>query len=109
VEVQKLSSYLQNQLSSEKFLGMYWNTKQGVFQFETKFHRIPKEVIYGDRVPTKRELLGIAAKILVQNKWSNGKNWDEAIPTELHQNWNFWLSELCHMHHFKIPRVCLPT
>jgi len=51
----------------------------------------------------------IAAKILVQNTWSNGTNWDEAIPTELHQNWNFWLSELCHMDHFKIPLVYLTT
>jgi len=56
---QMLSSYQQNQLSSEKFLGIYWNTQQDVFQFETKFHRIPKEVIDGYRAPTKRELLGI--------------------------------------------------
>jgi len=46
---QMLSSYQQNQLSSEKFLGIYWNTQQDVFQFETKFHRIPKEVIDGYR------------------------------------------------------------
>jgi len=58
-----MNGYLQNQLSSEKVLGMYWNTQQDVFQYETKFHRIPKEVIYGDRVPTKRELLSIVMAI----------------------------------------------
>jgi len=43
----------------------------------------------------------IPHKILVQNTRSYGKNWDKAIPTELH--------ELCQMHHFKIPRVYCPN
>jgi len=59
----RASSHLQNQMSSEKVLGIYWNTQQDVIQFETKFHRIPKGVLDGDRVPTKRELLGIVTAI----------------------------------------------
>jgi len=34
---------LESQGISEKVLGMYWNTADDVFQFETKFHRIPVE------------------------------------------------------------------
>jgi len=51
---QKHSSYLQNGSSSEKVFVMFWNTQQDAIQFETKFHRIPKEVIGDNRVPTKR-------------------------------------------------------
>jgi len=93
---------------SNSTLGHVLEYAADVFQYESKFHRIPKEVIDGDRVPTKRDLLGIvmaildpfgliadyhiSAKILVQNIWSYGTNWDEDIPTELHQNWIYWLS-----------------
>jgi len=39
----------------EKVLGMYWHTATVDFKFRVKYHRVPRSVMTGKRVPTKRE------------------------------------------------------
>ncbi|XP_036320010.1 uncharacterized protein LOC118734393 [Rhagoletis pomonella] len=54
---------LERNESVDKVLGLFWNTSDDVFEFHTKFHRLPKDVLHGTRAPTKRELLRIVMSV----------------------------------------------
>ncbi|XP_036346044.1 uncharacterized protein LOC118755304, partial [Rhagoletis pomonella] len=54
---------LERNESVDKVLGLFWNTRDDVFEFHTKFHRLPKDVLHGMRAPTKRELLRIVMSV----------------------------------------------
>ncbi|XP_036319769.1 uncharacterized protein LOC118734157 [Rhagoletis pomonella] len=106
--------------TAEKVLGMYWNTKEDVFEFHTKFHRVPQSVLSSERAPTKRELLSIvmavfdpfgllanlliSSKIMVQETWRQGINWDEALSADLTAKWIPWWKEFQRIRNFQIPR-----
>lgn len=107
---------------SEKILGMIWDTSDDSFKFLLKFSRVPKDVINGDRRPTKREILSVTMsvfdpfgllcnitihlKVMVQQLWRLRIDWDEEIPDTLNAQWNAWRSELEKVKMFRIPRYC---
>ncbi|XP_070138965.1 uncharacterized protein [Drosophila bipectinata] len=45
--------------AEEKVLGMYWQPATDEFKFGVKYHRVPRNVMTGERVPTKREFLSL--------------------------------------------------
>ena len=65
------------------------------------FHKVPKPVMEGSRVPTKRELLSIVmaildpfgiladfltfSKLLIQETWRLKTDWVSPIPLEMHK------------------------
>ncbi|XP_036346995.1 uncharacterized protein LOC118756332 isoform X1 [Rhagoletis pomonella] len=115
---------LERQSSCEKVLGMYWNTPTDSFEFKFRFHRIPKPVLEGVRVPTKRELLSIVmsvfdpfgiladfllfAKILIQEVWKSCIEWDEILPYQLQHKWFAWWGEFKRINEVKVNRYYSP-
>ncbi|XP_037731297.1 uncharacterized protein LOC119561979 [Drosophila subpulchrella] len=45
--------------SEQKILGMYWQAATDYFKTNVKYHRTPSSVVYGERVPTKRQFLSL--------------------------------------------------
>ena len=46
------------------------------------------------------------AKVLLQEIWTAGIDWDDVLPPELRRKWEQWLSELPQLSNVSIPR-CL--
>ena len=46
----------------------------------------------------------IRAKIMFQELWSRGLQWDDKLPDDIVQKWRSWKEELLHVHKIKIPR-----
>ena len=102
-------------LPTQKTLGVLWKADKDVFSFQAK-------AVEPCKTPTKRNVLsGIArlfdplqflapftvrAKILMQDLWAAGCDWDEIINEELSIRWTKWLSEIPDLSTFEIPR-CL--
>ena len=96
-----------------KTLGVSWNAD--VFTFLVK-QPDPNEVL------TKRDVLStiaalydplqflspfvMRAKVLLQDIWTAGIDWDDVLPPELRRKWEQWLSELLQLSNVPIPR-CL--
>ena len=102
-------------LSSMKTLGVLWKANEDVFTFEVKPPPASEET-------TKRNVLSaiarlydplqllapftIRAKILLQETWAAGLNWDDHLPPHLEAKWKTWISEFPELSAFQIPR-CL--
>ncbi|KAH8272619.1 hypothetical protein KR018_004519, partial [Drosophila ironensis] len=87
--------------AEEKILGMYWQPASDEFKFNVKYYRVPKSVLNGERVPTKREFLSlimstfdplgflssylITAKLLLREVWRRKIEWDERLPDGIQQ------------------------
>jgi hypothetical protein len=98
-----------------KTLGVTWKSENDVFTFNVKIPEIKETT-------TKREVLSaistlfdplqflspftVRAKILMQNIWTAGLNWDDPLPRTLLDRWHNWVNELQHLSSFEIPR-CL--
>ncbi|XP_075150621.1 uncharacterized protein LOC142224719 [Haematobia irritans] len=116
---------MEKQILTSKILGMYWNKSRDVFEFKTKFHSLPQEVLVGERPPTKRELLKITmsvfdpygliadfllySKTLVQETWKFKIDWDDPIPNHIYNKWDMWWKEFKNIECFHIKRCLSPT
>ncbi|XP_037929938.1 uncharacterized protein LOC119664538 [Teleopsis dalmanni] len=94
-------------------LGMLWNTKEDYFCFTFQSTNIPAS-------HTKRNILSLAsslydplglitpliikAKILLQQLWIIGCDWDESVPQEIYTTWNKILADLHQVVLLKIPK-----
>ena len=104
-----------NQCESLKALGICWDTKE-----DTLFFDVANKIIDSVDPETKRSLLSIAsklfdpmgllspfvirAKVIFQDLWSRGLQWDENLPIDILEKWRSWKEELLHVHKIKIPR-----
>lgn len=104
----------------EKILGMIWNTADDTFRFRTRFTRVPQGVLDGTKRPTKRTILstcmsvfdpyGLLAnfmlppKLMVQDMFRMGLDWDEPAPDEIWQRWESWRVEISQTHRLSVPR-----
>ena len=102
----------ESELPSLKVLGVHWNAKEDVFGYSHS----PVEL----QVVTKRTLLSLAArlfdplqllapfvvraKMMLQQAWIDGLDWDEPFPAALGQQARVWAEELPSVESFKIPR-----
>ncbi|GBN75964.1 hypothetical protein AVEN_139256-1 [Araneus ventricosus] len=96
-------------------LGVKWNTDEDTFQMNDK--DINQNLL---KPATKRLLLKSVAKfydplglfaptilvgkILFQDTWLSGVQWDEILPPNIAKQWNKWISELSSLNDTSIPR-----
>lgn len=90
-------------LPTMKTLGVLWNAEKDVFEFQVDPPKISTK-------STKRDVLNaiatlfdplrflspftVRAKILMQEIWTAGIDWDDALPNHLQAKWNKWNAEL---------------
>ena len=106
---------LNDSLPATKTLGVLWRAQQDVLTFQvkkpTEEDKLTKRIILS-KVAGVFDPLGLAspftirAKILLQDMWTKGLNWDEAIDRELSIRARDWLSELENLQEINVPR-CL--
>ena len=103
------------ELAKTKTLGVTWEAARDVFLFQTKQPDMSVN-------PTKRNVLSaiaalydplqflapfvIRAKIIMQEIWTAGLDWDDVLPSNLSTKWENWVSELQSLSCVAIPR-CL--
>ena len=104
-----------NEREPLKALGMSWNTENDVFFFE-----LSNRILNNDDPETKRSLLSLTskvfdpmgllvpfivrAKILFQELWSRGLQWDDKLPDDILDQWRAWKAELIYLDKVRIPR-----
>ncbi|XP_058827942.1 uncharacterized protein LOC131687869 [Topomyia yanbarensis] len=113
---------LSPEIATEKVLGMWWCTEADVFTFKVGWDRYDRDLLEGHRRPTKREVLrvlmtifdplGLIApflvylKILLQEVWRSGIQWDDKVDDNILTKWRIWLRGLPQVEQVQIPR-CL--
>lgn len=110
--------------TTQKILGMSWDTTDDTFRFKTCFVRVHPDVVDGSRRPSKREILSVAmsifdpfgflanftltAKIIIQDLWRIGVEWDEPVPEAINQRWQSWRAQIDMTKAIRIPRCYSP-
>lgn len=103
-------------LPKTKTLGVMWEAERDVFTFQVQ------QPLINNKAPTKRNVLSAIAslfdplqflapftvrvKVLMQEIWMAGVDWDEELPENLKVKWEKWVSELPQLSKVAIPR-CL--
>jgi hypothetical protein len=112
-EVKELK--LVESLPMGRVLGMSWDPEEDQFIWKCNLNKVPQEVVSGEKIPTKREILGlfmsvydplgflgyltIKAKIILQEIWRSGIGWDDDIAGSTYEKWTEWLNELNNFKH----------
>ncbi|XP_062704047.1 uncharacterized protein LOC134286450 [Aedes albopictus] len=110
---------------SERVLGMSWFPESDEFGFRGLFREQLMPLLYGDVVPTKRQLLQVVmsifdplglvslavvhGKILVQKAWRAKIGWDDKISEDLLELWRRWIELLRQLDTVRIPRCYFPS
>jgi hypothetical protein len=105
-----------DELPIERVLGLQWDAESDMFQFKT---------ISVNKPYTKRGILSVVsslydplgflspltflAKVLLQNLWRIGAQWDEEIHDPFLLQWKEWIEELKNIRDIKIPRRFVPS
>lgn len=111
---------LEPDTTTEKILGMNWDTAEDSFRFMTRFNRVHKGVVEGTKLPTKREILSttmsifdpfgllanftLASKVILQDLWRLGIGWDEPVPVSIKDRWETWRSQIEKTRQVRVPR-----
>lgn len=109
-------------MATEKVLGMWWCTTSDEFVYKIGWNRYNPDLLNGRCRPTKRQMLQVLMtifdplglishflmyiKILLQEVWRAGVQWDEEISDPLYEKWARWLKVLPQVESIRIPR-CL--
>ncbi|XP_062712316.1 uncharacterized protein LOC115269769 [Aedes albopictus] len=104
----------------ERVLGMLWLVGEDQLSFCTQLKEDVQEIIAGNIVPTKRQVLRclmsffdplgllsflfVHGKILLQDVWRAGIQWDQTISNEQWERWQKWIAVLRHVSTIQIPR-----
>ncbi|XP_035773157.1 uncharacterized protein LOC118456469 [Anopheles albimanus] len=102
-------------LTTEKVLGMWWNTESDTFIFRVNPRLNPQAVS-----PTKRTILRVLMsiydpmglignllmylKVLIQEIWRSKCTWDGAISGRLREKWSMWVAVLPKVEQISISR-----
>ncbi|XP_055584745.1 uncharacterized protein LOC129737609 [Uranotaenia lowii] len=105
---------------SERVLGMLWRPTEDVFSFGSFSNPALNTLITSRRKPTKREVLSVImsifdplglishyvihGKILLQDIWKSGAEWDDHLTDELYVRWVQWTDILADLQSIRIPR-----
>ncbi|XP_062710516.1 uncharacterized protein LOC134288741 [Aedes albopictus] len=107
------------QTTSERVLGLTWIPSSDVFTFDTTA-LLPRTIQAEGGTPTKRQVLQtvmklfdplglvshyvVHGKILMQEIWRSGSNWDEPIADHLLDQWHRWIELLGLLSEVQVPR-----
>lgn len=110
----------QGPMATEKVLGMWWCTATDEFIYKIQWERYGPELLKGAIRPTKRQMLQVLMsifdplglishylmylKVLLQEVWRSGIQWDEGVDSVLFEKWCKWLGLLPKIEIVKIPR-----
>ncbi|GFS49781.1 uncharacterized protein TNCV_4344581 [Trichonephila clavipes] len=97
--------------STQKIIGLFWALNEDSFKV--------REVL-SDQVSTKRQMLSIIArifdplwfvspstiilKIILQDRWKAGLDWDDGISSDILNRWNRFQAEISCLKQIKVPR-----
>ena len=117
--IEQDSQQFESHKDETKLLGMFWNSSKDIFSFEA-FNLPPLD----DLIYSKRNVLSIIAhlfdpiglispfvmyaKILMQDVWRLGLNWDEVLPMDLQHKFKLWFSSICHVKLIELPHSYFP-
>ena len=103
-------------LPKTKTLGVMWEAERDVFTFQVQ------QPLIDNKAPTKRNVLSaiaslfdplqflapftVRAKVLMQEIWMAGVDWDDELPENLKAKWEKWVLELPQLSNVAVPR-CL--
>ncbi|XP_055633285.1 uncharacterized protein LOC129773665 [Toxorhynchites rutilus septentrionalis] len=113
------SMNLLSEMGAEKVLGLWWCTVADTFTFKVST-RLNVDLLQGHIVPTKRQILStlmtiydpiglltnflMFLRMLLQEIWRSGVNWDEPIKSEQWEKWQIWLQVLPQVESVTVPR-----
>jgi hypothetical protein len=100
-----------DQLPIERTLGLLWNCENDSFNFKSSIESTAKtkRQVF-QQVASVFDPLGflapivMSAKILLQDIWRSGCDWEDPLPQRLLSIWNSWATELQAINSIKIPR-----
>ncbi|GFU13913.1 integrase catalytic domain-containing protein [Trichonephila clavipes] len=111
-----ISSHSFDDESTQKILGLFWDLNEDSFK-EVK-------AVLSDQVSTKRQMLSIIArifdplgfvspstiilKIILQDLWKAGLDWDDEISSDILNRWNRFQAEISCLKQIKVPRGLYP-
>ncbi|XP_049302713.1 uncharacterized protein LOC125775825 [Bactrocera dorsalis] len=121
----ELSLDLDRELPTEKVLGMWWITSSDHFAFRVSAKYRDSDIFLHKRRPTKREVLSLVmtiydplgllsfyviyAKVILQEIWRAGCDWDVPIPDDQFAKWLRWLKLIPKVESLRIPRCYMRT
>ncbi|GFX94569.1 integrase catalytic domain-containing protein [Trichonephila clavipes] len=107
-----ISSHSFDDESTQKILGLFWDLNEDSFKVRA---------VLSDQVSTKRQMLSIIAhifdplgfvspstiilKIILQDLWKAGLDWDDEISSDILNRWNRFQAEISCLKQIKVPRV----
>ncbi|XP_053691544.1 uncharacterized protein LOC128740060 [Sabethes cyaneus] len=105
---------------AERVLGMLWDPLTDELSFSTRMSDEVHYLLENDKVPTKRQVLrcvmtlfdplGLLAtfliheKILIQDLWRAGIEWDAEVSDSQYADWRRWTKMLLYIANVRIPR-----
>ncbi|XP_053699404.1 uncharacterized protein LOC128746376 [Sabethes cyaneus] len=105
---------------AERVLGMLWDPLTDELSFSTRMSDEVHYLLENDKVPTKRQVLrcvmtlfdplGLLAtflihgKILIQDLWRAGLEWDAEVSDSQYADWRRWTKMLSYIANVRIPR-----
>ncbi|XP_055631971.1 uncharacterized protein LOC129771880 [Toxorhynchites rutilus septentrionalis] len=111
---------LDKQVDTERVLGLTWVPSSDVFTFDTATKSHIRNLIENRSIPTKRQVLRtvmtlfdplgfiahfvVHGKVLMQDIWRSGTDWDVPIDDRLQDRWLRWSELIEHLENVKVPR-----
>ncbi|XP_053686362.1 uncharacterized protein LOC128735909 [Sabethes cyaneus] len=108
-----------------RVLGMLWLTDEDALSFSVQLKDDVQQILQNDSCPTKRQVLRcimsffdplgllsvlmVHGKILLQDIWRAGTQWDEHIGDDHWERWQSWIGLLQQISTVKIPRCYFPN
>ncbi|GFT11584.1 integrase catalytic domain-containing protein [Trichonephila clavipes] len=105
-----ISSHSFDEESTQKILGLFWDLNEDSFKVRA---------VLSDQVSTKRQMLSIIArifdplgfvspstiilKIILQDLWKAGLDWDDEISPDILNRWNRFQAEISCLKQIKVP------
>ncbi|XP_062710698.1 uncharacterized protein LOC109430659 [Aedes albopictus] len=112
--------YLESDEQVERVLGMLWSSSTDELSFSTCLREDVRQLLDSGSRPTKRQVLrcvmslfdplGLLAffvihgKVLIQDLWRAGTEWDEAVGDAVFEHWNRWTKMIEFVAAVRIPR-----
>ncbi|XP_055585492.1 uncharacterized protein LOC129738331 [Uranotaenia lowii] len=108
----------------ERVLGMLWNPSEDELGFSTQMSKEVTTMLENETRPTKRQILrcvmtlfdplGILApfiihgKVLIQDLWRAGTDWDNQASDEIYEKWTKWIKMIEFISTVRVPRCYFP-